>query len=163
MKTVTKKSFLLVIAMALVLSISVGLTLAYFSDNSEAKGGAALTLGGSIKIVEPVVTDTGKQIQIVNTGETDVLVRVRVIGPSGTETKPQVAADWVYDGKTDYWYYTKVLPVGGTASDLNATFSGSKIAVAQFDVLVVSDCVQVAYDTDNKIVKPADWYQDFIS
>ena len=167
MKKFNKKSFLLVIALMLVLSLSVGLTFAYFSDRTEAEGGASLTLGGSIEIVEPTVTETGKEIVINNTGDTDVLFRVKVIGPDGTNVNPKTPSDWYHDTTTDYWYYTKPLAVGGSASQLDATFSGDKVAVDQFDVLVVSDCVQVTYELDgdgnNVISIPKDWNQDFLN
>lgn len=164
MKAVRKK--LLVIAVALVLSLSLGMTFAYFSDYTTAKGGAALTLGGSIEITEPKVTDTGKEIVINNTGETDVLLRVKVIGPDGTKVEPAAASDWFEDTDTGYWYYTKPLAKGASASKINASFSGDELAVSKFDVLVVSDCVQVTYDyVDGKNVVsiPEGWNQDFLN
>ena len=159
MKTVSRKS-LLVIAIALVLSLSVGMTFAYFSDHTAAAGAGPVNLGGSTEIVEPVVTDTGKEIQIVNTGDTDVIVRTKVIGPDGTQAS---GSGWKYDEATDYFYYTRVLKVGETSSKLKASFSGSKIEVEQFDVLVVNDCVMVTYNADNTIAIPSDWAQDFLS
>ena len=47
MKTVKRsKVYLLVVALVLVLSMTVGLTMAYFSDSTEAEGGIPVTLGG---------------------------------------------------------------------------------------------------------------------
>ena len=80
MKTViNKKAILLAISFALVLSLSVGTAFAYFSDYATAKGGAAITLGGKTDINEDV-NGKIKTISIENTGETDVVVRVKIFG-----------------------------------------------------------------------------------
>ena len=103
MKAFNKKSILAVIAAALVLSLSMGLTFAYFSDYEAAKGGATLTLGSQTHIDEEV-TDKGKTIVISNTGDTDVVVRVGVYGPSTMSVEDVSGTNWAYDAGTGFWY-----------------------------------------------------------
>ena len=79
MKTVNKKS-LLVIAITLVLSLSVGLTMAYFSDYNAARGGRGIALGGKTELHDDYDASK-KTVVIQNTGETDVIVRVAVYAP----------------------------------------------------------------------------------
>ena len=50
MKAVKRRTVLLVVAIALVLSMTVGLAMAYFSDSTEVEGGLTVTLGGETKI-----------------------------------------------------------------------------------------------------------------
>ena len=81
MKAVKRRTILLVVAIALVLSMTVGLAMAYFSDSTEAEGGLTVTLGGETKIDEDQYDDH-KDIRIENIGDTDVVVRVAVYGPT---------------------------------------------------------------------------------
>lgn len=154
MKAFNKKSILTVIAAALVLSLSMGLTFAYFSDFEAAKGGAQLTLGSQTHIDEEV-SDKGKTIVIQNTGTTDVVVRVGVYGPS-TMTVTDVSGDkWEYDN--GFWYYTEVIKVGGESSELVANIKAPKGQIDNFDVVVVQECAQVVYDEYGNIKVPDGW------
>jgi len=156
MKAFNKKSILTVIAAALVLSLSMGLTFAYFSDFEAAKGGAQLTLGSQTHIDEEV-SDKGKTIVIQNTGTTDVVVRVGVYGPS-TMSVTDVSGDkWEYDAATGFWYYTEVIEVDGESSPLKAEIKAPKGQIDNFDVVVVQECAQVVYDKDGNIKVPEGW------
>jgi predicted ribosomally synthesized peptide with SipW-like signal peptide len=154
MKAFNKKSILTVIAAALVLSLSMGLTFAYFSDFEAAKGGAQLTLGSQTHIDEEV-SDKGKTIVIQNTGTTDVVVRVGVYGPS-TMSVTDVSGDkWEYDN--GFWYYTEVIKVDGESTRLVAEIKAPKGQIDNFDVVVVQECAQVVYDKEGNIKVPEGW------
>jgi predicted ribosomally synthesized peptide with SipW-like signal peptide len=154
MKAFNKKSILTVIAAALVLSLSMGLTFAYFSDFEAAKGGAQLTLGSQTHIDEEV-SDKGKTIVIQNTGTTDVVVRVGVYGPS-TMSVTDVSGDkWEYDN--GFWYYTEVIKVDGESTPLIAEIKAPKGQIDNFDVVVVQECAQVVYDEEGNIKVPEGW------
>jgi predicted ribosomally synthesized peptide with SipW-like signal peptide len=160
MKTIKNKTFQLVIALVLVLSLSMGMTFAYFSDRTEAKGGATLTLGGKTEI-EETVTDKSKEVGIKNIGETDVLVRVGIYGPSTMTEITYSGNDWEKIG--DFYYYKHILPAGESAkSNITATIAGPEGVVQNFDVVVVNECVQVTYD-DNVIDYPDGWPDNFLS
>ena len=148
MKAVKRRIILLVVASALVLSLTVGLALAYFSDSTAAEGGKPVTLGGQTTIVEQQ-KDNSKVIRIQNTGETDVVVRVAVYGP--TEIK-YTGSGWTKSG--DFWYYDKVLPVGATSDPITATWEVPKDLGDDYNVVVVQESDQVVYNASGKIVKP---------
>ena len=150
MKTVKRsKIYLLVVALVLVLSLTVGLTMAYFSDYTEAKGGVTVALGGETEINEKP-NDDNKVISITNTGDTDVIVRVAVYGP--TAIKYSESSDWAKNG--DYVYYTKVLPAGETTSEITASWDVPTDLGDDYNVIVVQESNQAVYDKDGNIVKP---------
>jgi predicted ribosomally synthesized peptide with SipW-like signal peptide len=148
MKAVNKKSFLLVIALALVFSLSIGLTLAYFSDYNAAKGESTIALGGKTEIQEEYDSDT-KTVVIKNKGDVPVVVRVAVYAP--TEVT-YTGSGWTNSG--DYWYYDKVLPVGGTSDPLTATWEVPADLGDDYNVVVIQESDQVVYDASGNIVKP---------
>lgn len=159
MKTVKNRKILLVIAMALVLSLSVGMTFAYFSGHTEAKGEAVVHLVGKTEIVEQV-DENSKVIVIKNIGNTDVLVRVGVYAPAATEVTP--AEGWTQK-QGDFYYYEEILPVNGETSKIDVTIKGPVGEVENFDVVVVNECVPVTYNDDNTVVIPEGWPKGFLS
>ena len=160
MKTViNKKIVLLAISFALVLSLSVGMAFAYFSDYTTAKGGATITLGGKTDIKETVVDKT-KTISIENTGETDVVVRVKIFGQT---TIDEIGNGWHLEDD-GYWYYDKVLkPTESDKSTTNivATVVAPEGQVDNYDVVVVHESAQVTYDESGNIQVPEGWVDVF--
>ena len=148
MKAVRRKTILLVVAMMLVLSLTVGLTMAYFSDYTTAKGGLTVTLGGRTTIHEQQ-NDDNKVITIENTGETDVIVRVAVYGPTEITYSGE---GWIQSG--DYWYYDSILPVGGTSEPLTAKWEVPADLGDDYSVVVVQESEMAVYDGNGDIVKP---------
>lgn len=154
MKTVKRsKVYLLVVALVLVLSMTVGLTMAYFSDHTEAKGGKKVALGGQTTIREEQ-NDNNKVIRIENTGETDVIVRVAVYGP--TAITYEDSQDWVQKG--DYIYYNKVLPAPedgkqSFTSKIKASWDVPADLGDDYNVVVVQESEQAVYK-DGKVVTP---------
>ena len=157
MKTVKRsKVYLLVVALVLVLSMTVGLTMAYFSDHTEAKGGMKVALGGHTKIEEKQFDDK-KEISIVNIGDTDVVVRVAAYGPFEIGYD---GSDWTYVEdpvtKKGYCYYNYVLPAGETASTLTASWkipAGTDLG-DDYNVVVIQESDQAVYK-DGKVMTPA--------
>ncbi|MBQ6439998.1 MAG: hypothetical protein IJJ06_07625 [Mogibacterium sp.] len=149
MKAVKKRTILLVVAIALVLSMTVGLTMAYFSDSTAAEGGIPVTLGGQTTIIEQQ-NDDNKVIQIKNTGETDVLVRVAVYGPTAIS---YTGEGWT-DGGDGYYYYDSILPAGKTSSKLTAKWDIPEDLGDDYSVVVVQESDQVVYNASGRIVKP---------
>ena len=157
MKRLFNKSFMLIVAVMLVFSLSVGLTFAYFSDYKVAEGEKVLTLGGQTEIEEEV-TDNSKSVQIANTGKTTVITRVGIYGPNGME----ITADeslWHKDG--DFYYYTSPLKPGDKTQAGTLVAKVDKIPKdatgTEFDIIVVHETVQVSYDEDGNINKPEGW------
>lgn len=155
MKAVKRNKILLVVALTLVLSLTVGLTLAYFSDYTEAKGSKVVTLGGRTEINE-VPGDNSKNIKIKNTGETEVIVRVAVYGPG--EIRYTKTDGWSRSG--DYWYYNSVLKPTEETSPLIAEWDVPTDIAGDYNVVVAHESEMAVYDGD-KVAKPTgckpDW------
>jgi len=169
MKAVSKKSFLLVIALALVFSLTAGLTLAYFSDYNAAKGESTIALGGKTEIQEEYDSDT-KTVVIKNTGDVPVVVRVAVYAPiitteDGTQTVTVSGDNWKKDngniGDGAYWYYTKVLAPKAESSPLTVSTTYLKNADLgdTVNVVVTHESSQIAYKENGDIIAPSDWYE----
>ena len=164
MKAVNKKSFLLVIALALVFSLTVGLTLAYFSDYNAAKGESTIALGGKTEISEDFQKDR-KLVTIKNTGDVPVVVRVAVYAPIvGEQTATvtsETSGDWVPKGTGDkaHWYYTKVLAPGAESSTLKVEteYLLNEDLGDTVNVVVTHESSQIAYDENGNIIAPSDW------
>ena len=155
MKKINKK-ILLVISLMLVLTLSVGLTMAYFSDHTEAKGGKQIALGGQTKINEKQNEDN-KVITIENIGDTDVVVRVAVYGP--TKIDFSKSDDWEPDG--DYVYYKHVLPApkDGKKSETSEITASWKLPEGfdpgdDFNVVVIQESEQAVYNEGGSVVTP---------
>ena len=152
------RKLLLIAALVLSITATAGLTMAYFSDYEAAQGDAELRLGGTTELLEEIV-DNNKHIQIENTGETYMLVRVRVIGDENYLTVQDEAGAWTQSG--DYWYYNEVLAPGGVTSELFAEVKAKGAAGTlpedDFDIIVVHESAQAVYDNDeSRLVAPTD-------
>ena len=157
MKTVKKRTILLVIAMMLVLSMTLGLTLAYFSDHTEAKGGAMLALGAKDEIHERV-DENSKSVWIENTGETNIVVRAAIYGPTQMKVKADTSL-WEENG--GYYYYKQILKPGELTKEgslvADTEFPEGTDLGPEFEIVVVQECAQAIYGDGNIVSKPAGW------
>ena len=162
MKSIMKRKIMFVIAAVLVLSLSVGFAGAYFSDHEAAGGNAKIHLGGQSKITEEV-DENSKSVQIENIGDTEIVVRVAIYGP--TNMKIEASDEWSKIG--DYYYYKKVLKPGDPGEK---TTKGSLVASTQFpagtdlgdqyQIVVVQECEQARYDNNNKLLPMDKWFAE---
>ena len=166
MKAVNKKSFLLVIALALVFSLTVGLTLAYFSDYNAAKGESTIALGGKTVLHDKYTSDT-KTVVIENTGDVPVVARVAVYAPILSDGQTVTVTgddDWEKKGTGDkaHWYYTKVLTPKGTPGAKSSPLTVSTEYLLKEDlgdtvnVVVTHESSQIAYDENGNIIVPGE-------
>ena len=109
-----RRHFILaVLAIVLVLSASIGTTLAYFTTYSDAKGGYVIHLGHKSELKEDWV-EGKKEIRIGNTansendvGKYPIFVRVKVfVGTDLTLGDPE-GTNWEKSG--EYYYYQSAL------------------------------------------------------
>ena len=158
-----KKSILIVLAMLFVLIAVTPIreSFAYFTAYDEASGEAAVTLKWETEIVEEIdENQKDKHIVIKNTGDTPVIVRVKVFAgdyavPSSEDGKWTENAD-------GWWYYTEILPVGGTTSELFVevkTEGSPKAPDIDFNIVVVHESSRVVYENGSTttLVKPSGW------
>jgi hypothetical protein len=150
-----KITLLAAAALVLVLGVSVGTAMAYFTTYATAKGGVPVTLGAETTIHEEY-GDWEKTISIENTGEVPVFVRAQVIAGSQITVTVE-GTDWSF-GDDGYWYYSEALPVGGKTANLVASIDKGDVE-SSFNVVVVQECTPVMYDANGKAVtaENADW------
>ena len=162
------KTTLMLFALVLSLSVTVGATVAYFSDYEQASGGATLYLGGKTELTEGSDTDK-KDVVITNTGKTDMIVRVGIYGPDEM-ADPVMKGNWTL-GNDGMYYYGVVLKPGEDtgAGNLVASMTfnweleeGEEPPDYYFEVTVVHEGSQAIYDGDTLVV-PDGWDADAVA
>lgn len=151
---------LLIIGILLVALAAPAAVLAYFTDYEEAWGGAVLNLEGETTIEEKA-DSAKKEVNIRNTGETDVIVRVAIYGDF-VEKIDYDEGDWTHQEGDDWYYYNRILKPGeATASQITAWIDQGAAGAAghDFDVVVVHESERVSYDGSAafKVNKPEGW------
>lgn len=176
------KTILMLFALVLSLSVTVGATVAYFSDYEQASGGATLQLGGKTELSEGDDSNF-KDIVIENTGETDMIVRVGIYGPDefydsdNLENLVTMKGDWM-KGNDGMYYYGKVLKgkpdeqtpgentgVGNLVASLSFKWKveeGEQPPDYYFEVTVVHEGSQAIYD-GTKLKVPKGWDEDAVA
>lgn len=166
MRTIKKHNrikMFVVFAIVLVFAASAGFTLGYFSDHAKATGSVTLKLNGQTVIDEHVDPETGeKDIQITNTGDNEMVLRVMIYGPD----EMVVTANSTYwDKRSDgYYYYKKVLAPGESTPEGTLVASIKKINEDDadlgdsFDIIVKHQSALAAYDSNGKLIDP--WSQE---
>ncbi len=125
-------------------------SMAYFTTYASAKGGYELQAGTETEIEEEILELT-KHIRIVNTGEGDCFVRVKVLAGSLTPVSClDNSGKWTL-GEDGYWYYQDILPPKAATEELVATIEvpeGMEDMMDSFDVMVIQECTAVLYQED---------------
>ena len=159
MKKPKGRSLAVLMAILLVISVSIGMTVAYFSDYEPAAGEAVIDLGEETTIDEGN-SDARKEIVIKNTGTTNAVVRIAVYGPD--QMKPiTLPADWEKHG--DFFYYKKVLAPGedtgeAVIAELKELSKEDKAMLGDtFSITVIQESAIPTYDDNDNVVKPAGW------
>ena len=156
------------LAAVLMLTASIGLTVAYFTDYYQASGNAKLSLTTDTQIFEGT-SDTEKNVYVKNTGETNMMVRVKFFGPEQMVVDTEVNG-WTYDADGWFYYNTPLEPGAETADKINAKIVIKAEGMSDEDVAkkiaelgdtlqiaVVHEAVIEAYDDNGKLILPADW------
>lgn len=152
-----KKTVLLAAAaLALTATLTVGSAMAYFTTHSTAVGSVPLSLGFTQTEIEETVDGDGKHVVINNVGDYDCYVRVKVF--SIVDVDYSHTGGWE-QGAEDYWYYTEILPAGGSTEELLVTFEYPENTEddkkEEFNIIVIQECTPVLYDDNNNPM--ADW------
>ena len=158
MKMKKRVIWLSVLALILVAGISIPGTLAYFTTHTQAQGGQQIHLGATSTITEEF-SDWTKTIAMTNTGANDCYIRAKVFYGSSVEVNvaPENDGAWTQNG--DYWYYSDIVPMGETTTNLLAKIQVPESMQDDFDVIVVFECAAVQYDATGNPIAPAeaDW------
>ena len=141
-----RKRTALIVALALLLTLSAGLTAAFLIDETPDVENSFNPAGVPISIDETVEDGAKTRVQIVNDGNTDAYIRVAVIGNAVNEKGGIIgAADapftlgsgWVA-GDDGYYYYTKPVAPQDTTENL----LGSAIDLNGKQVTIVAESIQ---------------------
>lgn len=143
-------------ALTLTATLTVGSAMAYFTAHSEASGAVRMNIGFTETEVDETVDGDGKHVTIKNIGDYDCFVRVKVFSVIDVDYSP--FSGWE-DGGDGYWYYTPVLPAGGSTEELLVTFeypvNTEEDKKEEFNIIVVQECTPVVYDEAGS--PAADW------
>ncbi len=126
---------------------------AWFSDYVELNGDASLKLSHQTSVIEDIDEGSNKHITIKNTGETDVVVRVKVFGGSYVEITS--GENWKLSDD-DWYYYEKVLTPDEVSSEIYANITSSA-PDHDFDVVVILESERAVYNGDQLIAPNTDW------
>ena len=158
-----KKSRLLltVLAAALILSLSIGSALAYFTDWTDADGAEVVHAGHTGEIDE-TFNSWIKHVTVKNTSaDVTVFIRAKVFT---TYTVECYGTNWDSVGKNEYTYYANPVGPGEPAGDvLNVKITpptGFEDGDS-FNVIVVYEAVPAKYDSEGNA--SADWDQEIIT
>lgn len=126
MKKLNKKSLVLLVCVALLLTCAVGSTVAYLKDKTDSITNTFTPAEVTTEIVEGFDEDVKSNVGVKNTGTVPVYVRVAVIG-NWCDENGNVVAPWTDNisynttnwKKVDgYYYYMGVLNAGASTPNL---------------------------------------------
>lgn len=156
------------LAAGMALTATVGSAWAYFTTNTSASGGYALSLGDETQIVETYSEHT-KHLVVTNEGDAPVYVRARAF--SGSRYELTYTGEGWQAGTDGYYYYSSAVPGTTTAEDGTVL----KSQTTQLDILinfpedakegddcnvvVIYESLPVQYGSDGSTLPPqaADW------
>ena len=165
MKNLKNKKTLCLAAVAvlMVLTLSVGSAMAYFSTYVISKGSKLYEQEFPRTELDERISAGMKSITIKNVGNADgkgaaCFVRVKVIAADAYESRVSVAAgnnsesDWYAEG--DYYYYNKVLELGELTTTLDIHINTENLKEA-FNVVVIQENTPALYNEKGEPY--ADW------
>lgn len=151
MKMNRTKALLMVAMIAVLLTAAIGGTFAWLETSTAPVKNVFMPSKVTGDIVEHVDGDVKDSVQIKNTGDIPVYVRVAIVGnwvKDGQIVESQditftLGTDWV-KGTDGYYYYTKPVPVGELTSDLlgSEIKSTTREDGAHLEVTVIQQCIQ---------------------
>ncbi len=152
-----RQILLTVLAVALVLSVSIGGAWAYLTARTSAKGGITVNAGPTTDITEPDVSSWVKHVVITN-DEDSSPVFVRARGYAGQLYTLTYSGDGWTDGGDGWWYCDEAVEPGGSTPELLVTIGGAPADPENgqsFNVAVLYEATPAVYDASGE---PApDW------
>lgn len=145
---------------SLVLTSGLGNAWAYFTTNTNAEGGHAITLAGEVTTVDEEFSfnDWTKRLVVTNTDTSGRSVYVRARAFSGSRYPLTYGGTGWESSDDGYFYYENILDAGGSTEELLVEIKGVPEEVTEpesFNVVVVYETTPVQYDADGNPY--ADW------
>ena len=143
------------VAVTLLVSLTVGTAMAYFTTYATAEGGVQMELDFTKTDIDENVVDGKKEIKVTNTGDFSCYVRVKALaGDAHTLAYEEPVADGASSKWTPnpdgYYYYADVLEPGASTTLLNVLFELPTDAdePADFNVIIIQENTPVLYGED---------------
>lgn len=157
-----KKLLLALLAVIMVLSVSIGPALAYFSTYTVAEGKKTVKVVPDTTITEKTRTESQKVLFVTNSGDAPCFVRATAFAGGGVTLGTTGGNGWAAQNSEGYWVYTSVLMPGETTAELEIPISGIPATANEGDSLNIA----VVYESTTAIWRNgayvADWTQDVI-
>jgi len=150
-------------AFALVMGLSVGTVMAYFTAVDTAAGGVDLDLKFTTTVPNEEVENSQKMLTLKNTGVEDCYVRLIALAgeqfQGGLEyIEPAGDGRWT-PGPGGYYYYSEILAPGESTTQLNVKFAFPEDPEEgeqdDFNIIIIQESAPVLYDEEGKPY--ADW------
>ena len=142
------------VAMALIVTLNVGSTLAYFTAHTSAKGSVTLNLKFAETMIVERASEAGcKKVAIDNKGTVDCYVRVKAFAVSDCDLRYADSNDW--ELKDGYFEYKHILKSGTSTGEISVLFNTPSEGV-DYNVIVVHESTPVLHNEDGT-VKPVEW------
>ena len=119
-----KKLLLALLAVIMVLSVSIGPALAYFSTYTVAEGKKTVKVVPDTTITEKTRTESQKVLFVKNSGDAPCFVRAKAFAPAGVTLGTAGGNGWSAQNGEGFWVYGKVLMPGETTEELEIPISG---------------------------------------
>lgn len=146
----TKRIVIAGVAICLFALATAGVSLAYYTDTSNASGSVPFTTSPpSTEIVESF-EGMNKDVTIKNTGDMPVVVRIKATYPSEEFAAVSVgstSSNWVVLSEDDGWiYYAQPLMADASTERLDINVKSSDDAPANFDITVIQQHAIAYYE-----------------
>lgn len=159
MKMMNKKSILLLIMAAIILTVSVAGTVAYLVTATAPVVNTFTPAEVDTEIDEDFTDKTVKEnVKVTNTGDVPVYVRAKVVA-NWCDAQGSIVAPWtdnvIYNdtdwtnGDDGFWYHKGAVAVGGSTANLFDSYSYSSVPVegAHLEMTIIHQSVQAVPDT----------------
>ncbi len=151
-----KKYLIIAAALAFIGAASVGPAMAYFTDSHIATGMVAIDLGDSELTPTESVEGMVKTIQVENSGNYEVYIRVKALYGSTVGVEKLDGDKWSL-AEDGYYYYSDVVEAGGITEELKLIITApADTKQDSFNVVIVEEATRVTY-ADDGTLNAADW------
>ncbi|MCF0114849.1 MAG: hypothetical protein HUJ56_05800 [Erysipelotrichaceae bacterium] len=160
----SRKRLMSLMVMVMVLMVSVGTSLSYFTAYTSAWGTKTLSLVTKTEVQEDM-DGQNKEITILNTSEkSSVFVRVKIFFTNSQDTTCEIVPGegWELNEKDGFYYYTKALKPGEattmTKANVEVKTTGDVPADAtKTNIVVANEYVLAIYDEKGNADQTLSW------
>ena len=160
-----RRLLLALLAVIMVLSVSIGPALAYFSTYTVAEGKKPIKVVPDTTIDEDVASETLKSVTVTNAGNAPCFVRAKAFAPAGVTLGTAGGNGWSAQNGEGFWVYGEVLMPGETTAELEIPISGIPTTADEGDSLniaVVYESTTAIWHNGAYVADDWNWAQDVI-